>query len=46
MEETQIGSILVAKAEGCIGIFKETDLLRKVVTGSKAIEEIRLSEVK
>ncbi len=45
MGERRIGSVFVSANNEIIGIFSETDLLRKVVSKKKDPEKVKMSEV-
>lgn len=45
MEERKIGAIFVSENEDIVGVFSETDLLRKVISKKKDPEKIKISEV-
>jgi CBS domain-containing protein len=45
MAERRIGAIFVSENEEIVGIFSETDLLRKIVSKKMDPEKIKISEV-
>ncbi len=45
MAEKKIGAIMVAKGDDYVGIFTETDLLRKVIAEEKPIKDVKVEDV-
>lgn len=45
MKKKKIGSVLITEKEKIVGIFTETDLLRKVIAEEKSPKEILVSSV-
>ena len=45
MRDNMVGSILITKGTAYVGIFTETDLLRKVAAESKPMDQIKISTV-
>lgn len=45
MAEKKIGAIMIAKGDEYIGIFTETDLLRKVIAEEKPVKDVKVEDV-